>query len=95
MTDYAIDIERLQALLDCTDTPWQVDALTAAIDLMRAAAPEDAEAEREHCVAIARTIDGHSDTVRVIARERASARAGHARGKQHRYEVLAAIEASR
>lgn len=52
MTDYAIDIERLQALLDCTDTPWQVDALTAAIALMRAAEPKDAEAELAHCNAV-------------------------------------------
>jgi hypothetical protein len=57
------------------------DALTAAIELMRAAEPRDAEAEREYCQVLANTIDGRSDTMRFIRGQRAAARAeGYAQG---------------
>lgn len=93
MTYYATHIEGLRRLHDDLTSlyPQHQAHLTAAIELMRAAQPKDAEAEREYCASVARTIDGTNDTRRVIWAARAVARAeGYEAGKHAADEGLQA-----
>lgn len=53
MTDYAKHIEVLERNINEWSDGERVAATRAAIELMRAAMPKDAEAEREHCLAVA------------------------------------------
>lgn len=84
---YGIHIETLKSYRDhaVVLTGAMQDALDAAIEIMQAAQPKDAAAEREHCVqtlhAFCSMAPG-ADDVQWLERERAQARAeGYAAGR--------------
>lgn len=85
MTDYAKHIEVLADIACEQDTKPELAALTAAIELMRAATPKSPEEEREHARRRARDFQtcAFGTAVEMWEADRAVARAeGYARGQE-------------